>query len=266
MSNGANDGTSTGIRRRSVLGGAVGAISMVGLGLGTMAAPAAATSGIGLVAITNMGDVIRRTDWGANGQWQGVGRAPGVRLVSSLNSNRFLVVNASGDLYEHIWNPLTNRYEPVLRGWGFTSSNTRLIAGLSVDRFLEITAEETLVLWTRSSDNSWSEQVRGWGWGNGNTRLITGLSADSFLEVQSDGHDGKLSKWVTDGSSYREITLPGNGFTSLHTEHVSGIVGGGAFYELSPFNEISRWSWAYDGASLNEDRYGYQAPAIQFIA
>jgi hypothetical protein len=109
--------------------------------------------------------------------------------------------------------------------------------------------------------------VRGWDWGPNNTRLITGLSADSFLEVQANGN---LSKWVTHGASYREIPLPATGFHEGETRQVSGISGfvgggGGAFYELNNFSEISRWSWAYDGASFEEEKFGTQGHEIWFI-
>jgi hypothetical protein len=250
MGDGANDGTGTGIRRRSLLGGAIGAVSMVGLGLGGTAAPAAAANGGQLVVIRYNGEVIKPRE-----SWRAVGSAPNARLVSSLDGYDFLEVTDSGNLYEHVWDPNTGRFDAYLRGWGFTAANTRLIAGLSHYQFLEIGTEGNLSLWSRSwSGDPWREQVRGWGWGPNNTRLITGITESSFLEVQANGN---LSVWEWQGTTYHELRLPASGFTAAYTRQVSGIgssrAGWLSFYELTAESTLS--TWTYEGASFVEDNW-----------
>jgi hypothetical protein len=250
MGDGASDGTATGIRRRSLLGGAIGAVSMVGLGLAGTAAPAAAANRGDLVMIRYNGDVIKPREGPTV-----LGSAPNARLVSSLDHESFLEVTDIGNLYEHVWDPNRYRFDAYLRGWGFTAANTRLIAGLSHYQFLEIGTEGNLSLWSRKfSGDPWREQVRGSGWGPNNTRLITGITENEFLEVQANGD---LSLWYWTGTMYYEYRLPGSGFTAANTRQVSGIGSSRpywlSFYELTAESTLS--TWTYEGASLVEENW-----------
>ena len=243
------DGAGTGIGRRSVLGGALGAVTMVGLGLGG-ASPAAAANRGDLVAITYSGDVVKPREGSGV-----LGGAPNARLASSLDANSFLEVTDSGNLYEHVWDPNRWRFDPYLRGWGFSAANTRLIAGLSYYRFLEIGTDGNLSLWSRRwSDDPWVEQVRGWGWGPDNTRLIAGITENTFLEVQANGD---LSLWEWTGTGYSEFRLPGSGFTTANTRQVSGIGSPRtrwlSFYELTAESTLS--TWTYEGVALVEESW-----------
>jgi hypothetical protein len=234
-----------GVKRRSLLTGAIGALSLA-------AAPPAAAADMGisssqgyLILIRNDGSVYRRAPSGQESDI--VAAANNARLATGLTNQVFLEVTTTGDILEHRWNGFF--FEWHLTAWGFTAANTRLIAGLSDYRFLEIGTEGNLSLWSRSSLNGpWSEQVKGSGWFPSATRLITGLGTDSFLEVQANGN---LSKWVYDGNAFHETVLPASGFTAALTEQVSGI-GPFGFYELTPDDKLSFWHWPYDGAYLNE--------------